>query len=178
LDIKACGTSPRAYFYLDDCLFTGRTALEDLGHMVPTMQSGTELWVFFLAVYARGWERFKTGLRAMLRNSGVQLHMKRARLYYDDPAEGICDVLWPMAFAGHPHADAYVLQRAASHPNVSLFRPPNMLIHETLFSSPEARDAVEKAFMKAGAYINSLSANPNPLMLHSGQSMSAESEGD
>src|SRR5205823_3972458 len=72
-------------------------------------------------------------------------------------AGGKIQCLWPEEFPGDPSVDEYVRRArrrlAAKGQPDRLFREAGTPPVETVFSSPENRSIVERAFLRAGAYL-------------------------
>ncbi|CAJ1314686.1 phosphoribosyltransferase-like protein [Paenibacillus nuruki] len=60
IDINMCGTIPKKYIYIDDCIYSGNTAYYDLKNWLEKNDELVieELHTIFLAAYASGYYSF------------------------------------------------------------------------------------------------------------------------
>ena len=157
-----CGSFPKAYIYIDDCLVTGYTILHDLEGWLPKAVPGSRLHIILFSV-DKGkkdyvWKRLKVLARVRDVKAKIWTQHEFQRMEY----------MWPQWFSGDARVDLYVeevYRRGREQGlNLQLFRPDIPPGTELTFSSPEARKIVERAFMAAGAYIVSLPKQPKPEM--------------
>lgn len=159
------------YVYLDDALFSGNTVLYDVRDWAAQAKQNTKLHLVFLATHSSGLDYLEKprNLTDLTQSHHLSLHywrlhhfenLSRDRQYFE--------CLWPHPLSGEDLVDTYVqklmARSRAKDWSPRLFRPPEVPTHETLFSSPGSRDIVEQAFLRAGSYIVSLSANAKPEM--------------
>lgn len=167
MSITDCGTSPLGYIYLDDCLFSGNTALYDLRQWLPKAISGTTLYLIFLAAHTSGLRYLKRELNSEAQNHGVSVrrhYLQRYEFHNLSWDTQKFDCLWSGQISGDNLVDTYIQkvveQCQGRNYSPRLFRPSGVPTQETIFSSPTARQVVERAFLKAGAYIVSLPNAP------------------
>jgi hypothetical protein len=169
ISITSCGESPVAYIYLDDCLFSGNTVRYDLKQWLPEAIRGTTVYLIFLAAHNRGLSYLQQRLDAEAKIYDVSLDYRKWYKFNNLPQDTErFECLWPCEISGDELVDTYIQQvrDRCQGKNFSprLFRPSGVPTKETIFSSPEAREVVEGAFLKAGAYIVSLAKSPKPEM--------------
>ena len=163
LRLADCGAHPRAYVYLDDCLFSGVTALKDLKDALPSLTPRTTLHLVVIAAYWRGLDHFRAELERLARPAQIQVKVWRAHEFYDLPdVPTRYDALWPRPSAVDGAVRAYLRTLHNGHRPRDLFRPDGVPFEDTLFSSATARDVVERAFVQAGARLVLQSRVPNP----------------
>ena len=165
IGIKACGSSPLGYVYLDDCLFSGNTVVHDLEQWLPNAIPDTTLYLIFLGAHTSGLRYLQGKLNSEALNRRLSVDYRQWYEFNNFPRDTEkFDCFWPREIAGNELVEAYiqrVIERGRQkNINPRLFRPSGVPIQETIFSSPTARDVVESAFLKAGAYIMSLPRNP------------------
>jgi hypothetical protein len=166
--IDACGVAPPSlYIYLDDCVFSGNTAWHDLEVWLPSATADSTLHLVFFGVYKRGIDYVRRSIRAATRS--LRLSIRSWLEFQNYPGnERRYDCIWPRDLGGDPYVDTYVAwlrERNRDQPHrLRLFRPAETPVEEAIFSSPAARDVVEQAFLRAGAYIVSLPTNPKAEM--------------
>jgi hypothetical protein len=165
ISVTSCGASPVAYIYLDDCLFSGNTGLYDLKQWLPSAIRGTTLYLIFLGAHTSGLSYLKSRFDSEAKVRGVSLDCRQWYKFNNLPQDTErFDCLWPRKISGDELVDTYIQQVMERCQGQSfsprLFRPSGVPTQETIFSSPEARKVVERAFLKAGAYIVSLPKSP------------------
>jgi hypothetical protein len=168
-DIAKKPTNPRAYVYLDDCLYTGNTAKYDLLPWLDTAQGGRSLHIILLGLHEAGWEYFKSALRTKIDPKRIVLCVRSyLRIENRTSQHTKFECLWPLDGHCDQGIEDYVTeirQRATSKCESSrarTFRPASVPTHETLFSSSANRRAFEHAFLQAGLAIRSRQVSPKP----------------
>ncbi len=162
LRLAECGAQPRAYVYLDDCLFSGETALQDLKDALHSFAPRTTLHLVVIAAYWRGLDRLRGELDPLARRAGLTVKYWRAHEFYDiADVPTRYDALWPRPSAVDGPVQAYLKTLPGRRPR-DLFRPDGVPFEDTLFSSATARDVVERAFLQVGARLVLQSRVPNP----------------
>lgn len=164
-------TTPRQYVYLDDCLFSGNHAYRDMEAWIPTAKEGTVLHVILLGAHSNGIRYFEKRMAELSCTYGIEIKIWPAlvRTFQNDywDAEEY-DCLWPERVSKDAHVDEfarYVEETAQEKRKPArLFRPAKTSSREEIFSSAAARAVVERAFLKAGAYICSLPTSRQPNM--------------
>lgn len=156
---------PHTFLYLDDAIYTGNrlrydlmaAAGRDAGAWIETAPPGSGLILYTLVTHLDGW-RYAWGHleRAAYRRDvhvsafhGLALDNARVR-------GGLVQCLWPERGHRDPFVDEYVsrLVTARGGEPWFLFREPGTPPFETLFSSPSGRRIVERALLRAGAFLH------------------------
>lgn len=165
---------PAQYVYLDDCLYSGNTAYYDLEPWLRVAEPGSRLHVVTLGAHLaavdylkRRWGDAGLMLHAeVLFSSSLPLNFRN-----DDSQPENYDCLWPEDAPdeeGDERVDAFVEMVATNAVEkgwrARTFRPAVTTSVESTFSSASARRVVERAFLKAGAYICTLPATRQPNM--------------
>ncbi|NEQ78126.1 MAG: hypothetical protein F6K23_37130 [Okeania sp. SIO2C9] len=163
ISIQDCGKSPVAYVYLDDCLYSGNTALYDLKKWLPNAIRCTTLHLIFLAAHTSGVDYLKQKFNSEAQRYGLSVDYKKWYEFHNLPFQPEkFDGLWPTEVLGNQLVDAYIEKVMAlsqeKQINPRLFR--KVPTQRGIFSSLAARKVVESAFLKAGAYIVSLPKTP------------------
>ncbi len=166
LTLRDCDDAPTQYVYFDDCLFSGRTALDDLTEALPTLSRGSTLRLVFFAVYWDGVSYLQRAFVPQAQQRGVQVTFWRAHEFCNLPRfRKRYDCLWPRTDYGEPAVIAYADSvTAEGRPEPRLFRPRESIEEEALFSSIGAREVVERAFLTTGARIILECQQPAPVM--------------
>jgi len=173
LRLEDCGKSPTAYIYLDDCLYTGNTALRDINDWMPHAMRGATLYLVFFAVHSEGWRYSYARIQSEAEKYDIAIKPWHLYKFHNSRWEASqFDCFWALP-PSRDELDELINQyvqkitrfRQESHRNLpDLFRPTGRPIQERIFSSPTNRKLLEYAFLKAGAYIVSLPRNPHPSM--------------
>ena len=170
LDLDTCGKSPTAYVYIDDCLFSGNTVVHDLKDHIPNLVKNSVLHMVFLGGHNGGIRYIDKALGSVLAKRGIKHHVWTipTHTFQNLPWEsGAFQPMWPTEVKGDKFVDGYVarVQKAcegkAFTPRV--FRP-QVRATEDVFSSPAARQAVESAFLRKGAFIVAQCQDPKDSM--------------
>ncbi|NEP88239.1 MAG: DUF1768 domain-containing protein [Okeania sp. SIO2C2] len=77
ISIQDCGKYPIAYVYLDDCLYSGYTALYDLKKWLPNAIRGTTLHLIFLAAHTSGIDYLKKKFNSEAQRYGLSVDYKK-----------------------------------------------------------------------------------------------------
>ncbi|MFN8471795.1 MAG: hypothetical protein U0822_06335 [Anaerolineae bacterium] len=166
LGLSECADTPTQYIYFDDCLFSGGTALEDLTEALPTLRPRSTLRLVFFAVYWDGVGYLQRALLPLTKKRGIRVTFWRAHEFCNLPRfRQRYDCLWPRTHFGDPAVQALADSiEAEGRPDARTFRPRESIEQEALFSSPAAREVVERAFLTAGARIIASCYEPTPVM--------------
>lgn len=162
----ACQDSTsNAYVYLDDVAFSGNQIKNDLLQWAKDKNiRNATVHIIVMGVYTYGEYYAKRELKKEFDERKISLHFwASARLENSPGRIADAQVLWPSQLPD----EQYVKQwEATLAPHKDYFkpRPPNGKASTTLFSSEVNREVVEQAFLKKGAYIFSLSKNPQASM--------------
>ena len=162
--------SPSTYIYLDDCLYSGNTAWRDVNAWMPNAARGTTLHLIFFALHTEGRRYSQKQIELEAQKYGVAIKFWRLHEFHNSrwkPSQFHC--FWALQTSGDELIDRYIQEISERRQNSNrtlpdLFRPANMPTQDNVFSSPTARNIIEYAFLKVGAYIVSLSKNPNDSM--------------
>ncbi|MCC2668435.1 MAG: hypothetical protein K0Q72_906 [Armatimonadetes bacterium] len=155
---NAGGEEVHTFIYLDDAIYTGNRVRHDLARFLRSERAapGSRVVLFTLAAHRAGWEY---AARWIERESvGREVHVTALHgltLDNERRAGGPIEALWPREHPGDPWSDEYV-RRLGEAPGGApwfLFRDPGTPPAETFFSSPEGREVVERAFLRAGAFL-------------------------
>ncbi|SCY54426.1 hypothetical protein SAMN05720606_10619 [Paenibacillus polysaccharolyticus] len=174
-----CGTSNNVdtYIYIDDCFFTGKKVSDDIKKWVEKANPRTTLHIIFFGVHSADYEFRHNQLKGYLSGKNIELKVSQfKKIIMDKYAKGTYECCWP-AYHSTPEVDSFLenLNEWRSERNYgkfSLFRDANKPYTETLFSSMEARNKVEQAFLKKGIHIFNLSENPNKKFMPMGYNLS------
>jgi hypothetical protein len=170
LDLDACGKSPTAYVYLDDCLFSGNTVVHDLKDHVDDLAKNSTVHMVFLGGHNGGVRYITKALAPILAKRGIKHNVWTipTHTFQNLPWEPESfQPMWPTEVKGDKLVDAYLarVQKACEGKSFTprLFRP-QARTKEDVFSSPAARQAVETAFLRKGAFIVAQCQNPKDSM--------------
>lgn len=169
----------KKYIYLDDCMYTGLTLIKDISNWIENMSPnfGAELDVILLGEYNGNCDYVIKRLNEKCSERNIIVKIYRMYEYNNDFKNYMppYDVLWPQYMDDDEYVNAYVKrmeeQKASSGKGGIDFR--NVYIGEEeskLFTSTHNRIIFEKALLKKGAYICSLSQNGNERMKPMGYS--------
>lgn len=158
----------RSFVYLDDVLCTGNRVRYDLARWMDDEDiNDADIFVVALAAFRNAGDYVRDNLRALLRSRGCTLKMVAGRRYENRPAYVLNSrVFWPTQLPNDPIVDQWTaaLVRAGHRDYFRYPRPPGGNGSTELFSSEEARQTIEQAFMKKGAYIWSICQAPQDSM--------------
>jgi hypothetical protein len=170
IGVEDCGKNPAAYIYLDDCLYSGNRVRRDIATWLPNAASGTVLHIIFFGIHTEGLKYSKQTINKAAALQKVTVKFWQFDKFHNSHWQPIkFDCFWARSISGDTFVDQYIQtvnqQRQSSGRTLPpLFRPNNMPTNDTIFSSPAAREVIEYAFLKAGAFIVSLPSSPNTSM--------------
>lgn len=157
--------APQTFLYLDDAIYTGNRLRYDLtaaagreaGAWIEGAPPGSGLILYTLATHLEGWSYAWSHLEREAARRDVQvfafhgLALDNARI-----PGGLVQCLWPERGHRDPFVTEYVrrLTSARGGEPWFLFREPGTPPTETLFSSPSGRRIVERALLRAGAFLH------------------------
>lgn len=172
-----CGTAHSeitTYIYIDDCFFTGNRLHRDIESWIEDAKPGTELYTIFFGLHEKDLE-YKTGLvKTLVQGKQISLKVRYFKIFKMAPfAKGKYESCWPTYIEGDPDIDSFLetlqgLRDGRNYRPFNLFRDSNKPYTESFFSSKEARNQVEQAFLKKGIEIFNLPENPNLSMMPMG----------
>ena len=160
LALSDCGKHPQQYIYLDDGLFTGNSALYDCREWMQNAVAvkGSILHFIFFATHASGLSYLQKKIKPHEIQYGISTKYWTFLPLQD--RKGNIESYWPVDGMYTEQVKQYnelLCQKASYSPR--LFRPENLPLEETIFSSIEARNIVTSAFLEAGVSISMLSQN-------------------
>jgi len=154
----------KTYVYIDDALYTGKRLCDDLineasGHawLKGKIPLGCKLVIYTIANHLLGTNYVEKKIRPVLREKGIS-SISKWSLLIDNGYFTKVEYLWPQETVGDYIVDNYVANLhktlvQTSQVDYQLFRKGNIPVQEKLFSSLEARNIVERAFLKNGIRI-------------------------
>jgi hypothetical protein len=168
LHLADCGRAPSGYVYLDDCPFSGNTVVHDLKPLIPALNKGRSLHIVTLASHSGADRYIDKALGPLLQERNIKYQLWSIHRLNNLPWEPEShQLLWPCEVAGDAFVDQYIASvRSASegqHFTPRFFRPSSRC-NEDVFASPEARQVVESAYLRKGAYIIAQCQNPQHSM--------------
>lgn len=172
LVLADCGDEPSRYIYVDDCIYSGNTIAHDLEDWFPRARERVPLTILTFGSHSIGVSRLYKVQRRFIQEKRIAvgfLSAKNLQLRNNPFRDGnVSDCYWPRELAGINDAADYVEElrrrREGEQYGPRLYRPNGNPYREEIFSSAEARDTIEYAFLKAGLYIMSLPQNANQHM--------------
>src|SRR5207244_6103869 len=116
--------------------------------------SGCRLVIFVLGCHLAGWRYALRHVVAEAARKGVEV-VCRAALRIDNrrAPESRMELLWPSSAGNDNCVREYVASLKPRQPGPPLFRDPALPRREVFFSSCQARETIEQAFLSAGAYL-------------------------
>jgi len=166
----------QTYVYMDDGIYTGNRLRYDLtngtdsiGWLSNCPSSQCTLWVYTIAGHTEGISYVKKHIQDEVEEKQINVQRKTTLMINNTRnPRGEIGVLWPENIHGDPYIDSYIADLQVSSGKKiaanNLFRHTGISSQEKLFSSPEARRVVEKAFLQKGIQIVKASKNPTPSM--------------
>jgi hypothetical protein len=170
IGIKDCGRNPIAYIYFDDCLYSGNRVRRDITAWLPNAVIGSTLHIIFFGHHTEGFNYSKRIIEQEAQSRNISVRFWKWHEFHNsrwNPSRFDC--FWAQELSGDELVDQYIQTVNKRRQNLNrslppLFRPNNMPIQDSIFSSPTAREVIESAFLKVGAYIVSLPKSPNTSM--------------
>lgn len=154
-------TAPKRYVYLDDGVYSGKKLCDDLisdhkGWITRYDGPPTTLFIYTLIDHSLGDKQALDQIlpKARLKRIDIQIrcgmYIHNSRINSDR-----FECLWPSTDYGDRHVRQYAESLAKERmytptADLGIYRPRHRLPKETLFSSPEARAVVERAFLLRG----------------------------
>jgi hypothetical protein len=159
-------TECRRFVYVDDAIYTGNTILGDLVNWSPTtsdrgwmfsdLASGHDLHIFVLIVHLADWRNYvRPRITNVAKERAINLRPDAEVVVHNNRWEASrFECLWPSSdydsddFKQHIESLREELREKGVY--AQLLRPPGVPREETLFTSPQAREVVERAFLLHG----------------------------
>ncbi len=172
LRLDDCGADPTKYIYLDDCIYSGNTLAHDLENWFPQANDRVPLTTLTFALHTIGIWRLYRLQRRFLQEKGIRIEYRAPRslqLKNNPSGDGnFSDCYWPREIAGFCEADNYIAElrrkREGQQRGPRVYRPNGNPYREEIFSSADARDNIEYAFLRAGLHIMRIPQNANQHM--------------
>jgi hypothetical protein len=150
--------SSTSYVYIDDCLFSGNRLRNDVLEWIRHAPTGVNLLIYYVAVHLRNIQNTKNAINAEAKKKNISITYHFNREINDKKlSNNPIEFFWPKKNDNEPEIEEYsqiICRRleALKKPNVQpyIFRSNHSIRTEQIFSSPEARDLVETAFLKEG----------------------------
>ena len=167
ISINEC-QHPRFYFYIDDCVFTGNRFRYDIVQWLQqnVFIPGTKLITYHLAQHAQGYNYALQYIRDAAHKSNIDcLFYYHKEINNRKQANSVPQVMWPLKLSDDDFISRYyqrVKTRCESNGWQDNCYRTHTFQQDSLFTSPQARNIVETAFLKAGSRIVFQSANPAP----------------
>lgn len=166
---EECGSEDSeltTYIYIDDCFFTGNRVYRDIEGWIGRAKKNTTLHIIFFGLHEQNVRYQMQRIKKLLATKNIDLQLWCfKKILMDNWAKGKYECCWPVYHEGIQLVDDYVAfldeQRKKDWKSFSFFRDADKPYVETLFSSKEARNIVEKAFLIKGIEIFNLSESPN-----------------
>lgn len=162
------------YIYIDDCFFTGNRVHRDIERWIENAKPGTALHTIFFGLHEKDFHYKVEIIKKLLKDKQISLNVWYFKQFkMDSFAKGRYESCWPAYIEGDPDIDSFVetlqkLREERKYKQFSLFRDSDKPYTESFFSSKEARNQVEQAFLKKGIEIFNLPENPNHSMMPMG----------
>ena len=161
LRVADCGAEAGPFVYLDDAIFSGNRAGDDLSTWIAGKAPvDTTLHIVVVATHALGTWQLKNRLKTDAESAGKNIDIKvwRAVSFENRKAYRMqSEVLWPTELPDdelvHEYADS--IEKFPFEP-----RPPGGRLENAIFSSEEGRQLLEREFLVAGVRIRSQCKSP------------------
>jgi len=167
LTIEQCGLEqPEQFLFIDDCAFTGNTALADVVKAIGSSPTMRYLHLWFMAGYTSGINYLQNQLQVICQARGIDLKIWCGRTYCDSVTDPTLDVMRPCRTLCQQNIGVPFVarqMRGVAVPN-SVFRADAFPPVETLFSNSTARRILEQAFLLQGIDLVSACSAPRPDM--------------
>jgi hypothetical protein len=146
-----CNLTPKKYIYFDDCMFSGNTLIYDIKDWIEDAVPNSELHFVFFGLYVKGLRYSNKKIKEWADEKNIKL------TYWKIHEFGADQHCKPFVVTGDRLIDEYVATIDERYQG-GLFRT-SKINKEGLFSSENARNVVEKAFLRKGSYIITLPRN-------------------
>lgn len=165
--INECGGSDN-FIYLDDCVFTGNRFRYDVVQWIEKniFNNGSKIVTYHIAQHINGYNYALKHIRksAEKRKNEVsswyhmEININNRREYGKVP-----EILWPFNFTGDKDVDYYynrIKDKCEKNNWIDNCYRKHTCEEKILFTSPNTRDIVERAFLKVGAKLVNAAMNP------------------
>jgi len=160
-----CGGS-NVYLYIDDAVYSGSKFRYDMRDWLKNVPADLNLITYHLVHHLEGYDYARRHIQEYVSAKGGRFYSWRTYVIPNrrrnfDPIY----IFWPRYFQGNAQVDSYfrvVAQQRESHnvPCHDIFRGTNVKVLPGFFSSSEAQDIVEQAFLNVGTQIYFTAQNP------------------
>lgn len=162
ISIDQCGNAAQQYIYLDDGIFSGNTARHDFEEWLSNAGEveGTTIHFIFFVTHASGLTYFKNKTAIAAQKKGIST--KYWSFFQVRDRDNDVESFWPTEITDisvNNYIDNLNQRCQGKSYDPRLFRSIQNPANEVVFSSKESRNIIEHEFLKAGAYIMSLSEN-------------------
>ncbi len=164
LRINQCGGSD-VYVYVDDGLFSGNRLCDDIiPWLENTASNNCKIIIYHIVRYKQGWNYAKKKFLPVARKKNIK-GKGFTNIPLDNERKRESTVIWPQRVIGDICINKYCawLEKKCAEKglNVPIFRNKGTPSKETLFSSSQNRDVVERAFLEVGAKLVITAKDPN-----------------
>jgi hypothetical protein len=165
IDTASQDSASSTYVYLDDVSFSGNQIKNELSKWAEekNIQNAT-VHIIVIAAYRYGEYYIKRELKKSFDARKIAFYFWALKRYQNSPARiADAEVMWPTQLPDETHVNKWK-ETFAKGEKYFLPRTPGGKGSTELFSSEAARETLEQAFLKKGAYIYSLAKNPTQKM--------------
>jgi hypothetical protein len=165
----------QTYVYIDDAVYTGNRLRYDLTDGTSTVgwfsngPANCTLLIYTIAFHVDARDYVCKKIQAIAGRKQIKLKMFTAlSIENRHSPESHIEVLWPKRVINDPIVDSYIAEMSTSSGRKiemdTLFQNDGQRGQEKLFSSPQAREIVERAFLTKGLQLVRASQNSAPSM--------------
>lgn len=153
------------YVYIDDGIYSGNRAIEDLTDLLSIIPNNSEVYVFHFVATTFGTEEVRKELRSLSENKGICIEFLSWKkidnnrkpvitsTYTEEYYQYMC--LWPeKRVLKNPEVTTFINRVREKFPNQQFeFRGYPWSMQAGLFTSTENRRVIEEEFLLKGLYI-------------------------
>jgi hypothetical protein len=165
LNTAAPDSSSNTYVYLDDVSFSGNQIKNELLKWAREKDIRiATVHIIVIAAYSQGEYYAKRELNKSFDSRKIDIHFWAMKRLENSPGRiKDSEVMWPTHLPDEPYVNKW---KATFAEGEEYFKPrqPGGRGSTELFSTETARETIEQAFLKKGAYIYSLPKNPTQKM--------------
>lgn len=165
LTLEECGGS-NEFLYIDDCVYTGNRYRYDLVPWIANnnLKPKSKLFTLHIAQHTSGYEYALKHIRRAARLKDIEVSPWYFKQINNARNNGACpEVMWPYVYTEDVNVNNYY-QRVVDRCNANGWRNnafrDSSFDDENLFTNAEARNVVERAFLKEGARLILAAENP------------------